>query len=51
MTDLTTNELILVNGGNVPTAYYLDSDTMNANWKNVKNYFSFVAGVIVGFFD
>ena len=51
MKNLTTNELILVDGGNVPTAYYMDSDTIKANWTNVKNYFSFVAGVIVGFFD
>lgn len=51
MTDLTSNELILVDGGNVPTAYYMDSDAIKANWGNVKNYFSFLAGVVVGFFD
>lgn len=51
MKNLTLNELILVDGGNVPTSYYMDSDTIKANWKNVKDYFSFIAGVVVGFFD
>jgi len=51
MKDLTQNELVSIDGGNVPTSYYMDSDTIKANWKNIKDCVSFWAGVVIGFFD
>lgn len=31
MKELEKNELMEVDGGNVPTAFYMDSDVINAN--------------------
>lgn len=45
--ELTQNDLININGGNVPVSYYMDSDTIHGN----ENLFSFFAGIFVGFFS
>ncbi len=47
MKDLSIEELKLINGGNVPMAYYMDKDVIEAN----KNVFDFFVGVFVGFFS
>ncbi len=51
MNDLTKNQLILIDGGNVPTAYYMDSDVIKANAKAVDAFVSFVRGFLEGLFD
>ena len=51
MNDLTKNQLIFIDGGNVPTAYYMDSDVIKANARAADAFFSFVRGVIEGFFN
>lgn len=51
MIDLTKNELTLINGGNVPTAYYMDADVIKANGKLLDAVGSFVVGFLVGLFD
>jgi len=51
MTDLTKNELILIDGGNVPTAYYMDADVIKANGKIIDAVGSFIVGFFVGLFD
>lgn len=43
--ELSQTEMRDINGGNVPTSYYLDSDTIQGN----KNVFSFFVGIFVGF--
>jgi len=47
MKNLNFEELKTINGGNVPVAYYMDDDVINAN----KNVFDFFVGVFVGFFS
>lgn len=47
MKTLNEVELKTINGGNVPTSYYMDGDTIHANG----NCFKFAWGVIVGFFS
>jgi len=47
MKELNNEELKFINGGNVPSAYYLDNDVIKAN----KNVFDFFVGVLVGFFS
>ena len=51
MKQLTKNELISINGGNVPTAFYMDKDVIKANGKVYEAFFSFIGGFIVGLFD
>jgi len=38
MKELSKKELILIDGGNVPTSYYMDSDTIKANWRLIKEF-------------
>ena len=47
MKELNCEELKSVNGGNVPTAYYMDKDVIKAN----KDVFDFFVGILVGFFS
>lgn len=47
MKDLSFEELKSIDGGNVPTAYYMDKDVIKAN----KDVFDFFVGVFVGFFS
>jgi len=51
MIELTKNELVLINGGNVPTAYYMDADVAKANAKLIDAFGSFIKGFLVGLFD
>jgi hypothetical protein len=51
MNDLTKNQLILIDGGNVPTAYYMDSDVIKANARAADAVFSFLRGLVEGFYD
>jgi bacteriocin-like protein len=48
---LSNEELFTINGGHVPTAYYMDSDVINANRKAMDAVVSYIAGFFVGFFD
>lgn len=45
--ELNGGELKELNGGEVPRSYYMDSDTMKQNWKNLCT----LGGVVVGFFE
>jgi hypothetical protein len=47
MKELNDAELKFINGGNVPSAYYLDKDVIKAN----KDVFDFFVGILVGFFN
>lgn len=47
MEELNRNEQISINGGNVPTGFYMDNDVIKAN----KNVFDFFVGIFVGFFN
>jgi hypothetical protein len=47
MKDLNYEELISIDGGNVPAAFYMDNDVIKAN----KNVFDFFVGIFVGFFN
>jgi hypothetical protein len=47
MEELNRNEQISINGGIVPTGFYMDNDVINAN----KNVFDFFVGIFVGFFN
>jgi len=51
MKNLSNNELISINGGNVPIAFYMDDDVIKANGKIFDAVGSFIAGFIVGLFD
>jgi len=51
MNELTKNQLILIDGGNVPTGYYMDSDVIKANAKVADAVISFVKGFLIGLFD
>jgi hypothetical protein len=48
---LSKDELMTLNGGQVPAAYYMDKDVINANGKLFGAIGSFIAGFFVGFFD
>ena len=50
MRDLNYVELKTTNGGNVPSAYYLDSDVISANGKVFGEICSFTVGLFGGFF-
>jgi len=51
MKNLSKDELVIINGGQVPTAYYMDNDVIKTNGKILGAIGSFFAGFIVGFFD
>jgi hypothetical protein len=51
MKDLINEEMMLINGGQVPTAYYMDSDVIKANGRILDAFGSFFAGFLVGLFD
>ena len=51
MENLTRDELFTINGGLVPTGYYMDSDVIRANGKALSAFGSFMIGFFVGFFD
>jgi hypothetical protein len=51
MENLSKDELMTLNGGLVPTAYYMDKDVINANGRIFDAIGSFLAGFLVGFFD
>jgi hypothetical protein len=48
MKNLNYDELREINGGNVPTAYYMDSDVIQANWNGFKPWLSIVGRTLVG---
>ena len=48
MKNLNEEELRTINGGNVPTAYYMDDDVINANWKIMKPWLGIVGRTILG---
>ena len=51
MKNLSKVELMSINGGHVPAAYYMDNDVIRANGRIMDAIGSFIAGFIVGFFD
>jgi bacteriocin-like protein len=51
MKNLSKDDLMSINGGHVPTAYYMDRDVIRANGKIIDALGSFFAGFLVGFFD
>jgi lactobin A/cerein 7B family class IIb bacteriocin len=51
MKNLDKVELMTINGGQVPTGYYMDNDVIGANKKILGVIGSFFAGFLVGFFD
>jgi hypothetical protein len=51
MKDLSKDELMAINGGQVPSAYYMDNDVIRANGRVFSAVGSFLAGFFVGFFD
>jgi bacteriocin-like protein len=51
MKNLSKDELMTINGGQVPTGYYMDRDVIRANARVFSIVGSFVAGFLVGFFD
>jgi len=51
MKNLKEDELMTINGGQVPTAFYMDKDVIRANGKIFDAVGSFFVGFIVGFFD
>jgi hypothetical protein len=48
MKNLNCEEMKAINGGNVPTAYYMDDDVINANWSGMKPWLGIVGRTIVG---
>jgi hypothetical protein len=48
MKELNFEEQRTINGGNVPTGYYMDSDVMNANWSIMKPWLQIVGRTIIG---
>jgi bacteriocin-like protein len=48
MKNLNYEEMKSINGGNVPAAYYMDDDVINANWSIMKPWLEVVGKTIVG---
>jgi hypothetical protein len=48
MKNLDEDEMKTFNGGNVPTAYYMDNDVMKANWNGFKPWLEIVGKTIIG---
>jgi hypothetical protein len=51
MKNLNKDELMTLNGGHVPSGYYMDNDVIRANARVFNYVGSFLAGFFVGFFD
>lgn len=51
MRELNKNELFSINGGTVPTSFYMDGDVMKANGRVFNAVGSFLAGFFIGLFD
>ncbi len=49
--ELGRNELKKFDGGNVPSSWYMDNDTIAMNGRIGDAFFSFWGGVVSGFFD
>ena len=46
--DLNEKELKTINGGQVPTSYYMDDDVISTNWKIMKPWLTIVGKTIIG---
>lgn len=49
--EMNAMELLEINGGNVPSAYYMDDDVIDANGDAISAVGNFIYGFVVGFFD
>jgi bacteriocin-like protein len=49
MKNLNYEEMKAINGGNVPTAYYMDDDVINVNGQLFKEWGSFIGKVVKPF--
>jgi hypothetical protein len=50
MNPLSEFELRTINGGDVPTAFYMDSDVIAQNGKNISAWSVFTGKVVLPFF-
>ena len=48
MKNLNEKELKTINGGQVPTSYYMDDDVISTNWKIMKPWLTIVGKTIIG---
>jgi len=49
--EMNAMELLEINGGNVPSSYYMDDDVIAANGDTISVVGYFIAGFFVGLFS